>query len=46
MVYLDYAATTPVDKRVLESFDRTCLEYIANPNSLHSEGVKAKNLMS
>ncbi len=45
MVYLDYAATTPVDKRVLESFDRTCLEYIANPNSLHSEGVKAKKLM-
>lgn len=45
MVYLDYAATTPVDKRVLESFDRTCLEYIANPNSLHSEGVKARKLM-
>ena len=45
MVYLDYAATTPVDKRVLESFDRTCIEYIANPNSLHSEGVKAKKLM-
>lgn len=45
MVYLDYAATTPVDKRVLESFDRTCLEYVANPNSLHSEGVKAKKLM-
>ncbi len=45
MVYLDYSATTPVDKRVLESFDRTCLEYIANPNSLHSEGVKAKKLM-
>ncbi len=45
MIYLDYAATTPVDKRVLESFDRTCLEYIGNPNSLHSEGVKAKKLM-
>ena len=45
MVYLDYAATTPVDKRVLESFERTCIEYVANPNSLHSEGVKAKKLM-
>ena len=45
MVYLDYAATTPVDKRVLESFDRTCIEYIANPNSLHSEGVKSRKLM-
>ena len=45
MTYLDSAATTPVDKRVLESFDRTCLEYIGNPNSLHSEGVKSKKLM-
>ena len=45
MTYLDYSATTPVDKKVLESFDRTCLEYIANPNSLHCEGVKAKKLM-
>ena len=45
MVYLDYSATTPVDKRVLESFDRVSLEYIGNPNSLHKEGVKAKNLM-
>ncbi len=45
MVYLDYSATTPIDKRVLESFERTSLEYIGNPNSLHSEGVKAKKLM-
>ena len=45
MVYLDYSATTPTDKRVLESFDRTALEYIGNPNSLHSLGVKAKELM-
>ena len=45
MVYLDYSATTPVDKRVLESFDRTSLEYIGNPNSLHKEGVRSKELM-
>ena len=45
MVYLDYSATTPLDKRVLESFDRVSLEYIGNPNSLHNEGVKAKKLM-
>lgn len=45
MVYLDYSATTPTDKRVLESFDRTALEYIGNPNSLHSLGVKSKELM-
>ena len=45
MVYLDYASTTPVDKRVLESFEKTCVEYMGNPNSLHSEGVKSKKLM-
>ncbi len=45
MVYLDYSATTPIDKRVLESFDRVSLEYIGNANSLHKEGVKAKKLM-
>ena len=45
MVYLDYSATTPVDRRVLESFDRVCLEYIGNPNSLHLEGVKSRKLM-
>lgn len=45
MVYLDYSATTPVDRRVLESFERTSLEYIGNPNSIHLEGVKARKLM-
>ena len=45
MVYLDYSATTPVDRRVLESFERTSLEYMANPNSMHLEGVKARKLM-
>ena len=45
MVYLDYSATTPVDKRVLESFDRVSLDYIGNPNSLHKEGVKSHKLM-
>ena len=45
MVYLDYAATTPPDKRVIESFEKTSTEYFANANSLHDEGVKAKRLM-
>ena len=45
MVYLDYSATTPVDRRVLESFDSVSLEYIGNPNSLHKEGVRARKLM-
>lgn len=45
MVYLDYAATTPPDKRVIESFDKTSIDYFANANSLHDEGIKSKRLM-
>ena len=44
MVYLDYSATTPVDKRVLDTFNKVCLEYPGNSNSLHSLGVKSKEL--
>ncbi|MCM1370578.1 MAG: cysteine desulfurase [Clostridium sp.] len=46
MVYLDYSATTPVNKDVLETFNRVCLEYVGNPNSLHFLGVKSKKLIS
>ena len=46
MVYLDYSATTPVDKRVLESFEKTCTLYFANSNSLHDEGLKSKGLLN
>ena len=45
MIYLDYSANTPINKEVLESFDKVALNYIANPNSLHSLGVKAKELI-
>lgn len=44
MIYLDYSATTPVDKRVLDVFNKVCLDYIGNSNSLHSLGVKSKEL--
>ena len=46
MIYLDYSATTPVSYDVLESFNKACKEYIGNPNSLHSLGVKSKGLMN
>ena len=36
MIYLDYSATTPVDKEVVETFSKACLNYWANPNSLHN----------
>ncbi len=46
MIYLDYSATTPVDREVLKSFDRAALEFIGNPNSLHKLGVEANKLIS
>ncbi|MBR2248129.1 MAG: aminotransferase class V-fold PLP-dependent enzyme [Bacilli bacterium] len=42
MIYLDYAANTPVDKRVLKVFDDATIKYIANPNSSHDLGKLAK----
>lgn len=46
MVYLDYSATTPVNTDVLESFDKVCLNYIGNPNSLHKLGIEANNIIN
>ena len=45
MIYLDYSATTPVAKEVLESFDKVCLEYPGNPNSLHKLGTRNAKLI-
>lgn len=44
MVYLDYSATCPVDKDVMDSFVKSS-SYFGNPNSLHSLGVKSKKLI-
>lgn len=45
MIYLDYSATTPVNKDVLESFNKACLDFPGNSNSLHTLGVKANELI-
>lgn len=45
MVYLDFSATTPVREEVLNTYTRVCREFVGNPNSLHSLGVKAKELI-
>ena len=45
MVYLDYSATTPVDKEVLNTFNKACEGFIGNPNSLHKLGHDAKKLI-
>ena len=45
MIYLDYSATTPVNKDVLDSFTRVCLDYPGNPNSLHKLGTSNAKLI-
>lgn len=45
MVYLDYAANTPVDKEVLDKFYDTLLNNYGNPNSTHQMGIEAKKLI-
>lgn len=45
MIYLDYSATTPVNKEVLDSFNKACLDFPGNPNSIHSLGIKSNDLI-
>lgn len=45
MIYLDYSATTPVNKDVLESFNKASLEFVGNANSLHKLGSNIDNLI-
>ena len=42
MIYLDYAANTPVEKVVLRTFVDSTIKYTANPNSSHPLGKLAK----
>lgn len=41
-VYLDYAATTPMDRRVIEAMEPYFALWFGNASSLHSIGTKAK----
>lgn len=42
MIYLDYAAETPVNREVLQTFCSISEAYIANPNSTHRLGKDAR----
>ena len=43
MIYLDYAANTPIDKEILDVFYDTTLKYYANPNSTHKLGKEVND---
>jgi cysteine desulfurase len=44
-IYLDNAATTPVDKKVLIAMDKNWNQDFGNPSSIHSFGVEAKKFL-
>ncbi len=41
-IYLDNAASTPVDKKVLKAMKKYWYKVFANPSSIHKMGVEAK----
>lgn len=45
MIYLDYAANTPTDERVLKEFCEVNQEFFGNPNSQHCLGEQANRKM-
>lgn len=44
MIYFDNSATTIVDEKVLETYNKVCNNYPGNANSLHLLGIKSKEL--
>ncbi len=43
--YLDYAASTPIDKRVSKAMEKVAETAWANPSSLHIEGMAAREIL-
>ena len=44
-VYLDYAATTPIDPRVRDAMERVRVDAAYNPSSPHAEGRRSRALL-
>ena len=45
MIYLDFAATTPIHPEVLEIYTQVATNYYGNASSLHDEGSSAKQII-
>jgi len=45
LIYLDYAATTPIRKEALDAFVQASGTYFGNPSSLHDRGVEASDVL-
>ena len=45
MIYLDYSATTPINEKVLDTFNFVSKNFIGNSNSSHTLGKKSKDLI-
>ncbi|WP_110111473.1 IscS subfamily cysteine desulfurase [Bacillus sp. CGMCC 1.16541] len=45
MIYLDYAATTPMCKEALDVYQKVATLYYGNTNSLHDYGTEAAQLL-
>lgn len=46
MVYLDYAATTPMAAEVIQVYEEIATTYYGNANSLHTKGTNASNVLT
>ncbi|WP_404454688.1 IscS subfamily cysteine desulfurase [Virgibacillus necropolis] len=45
MIYLDYAATTPMSEDSLDIFNQVSRSFFGNPNSLHDAGTRSSQLL-
>lgn len=46
MIYLDYSATTPLNKEVCQTYTKLLNEKFANPDSIHRLGLETEHLMN
>ena len=46
MIYLDYAATTPMSNRAIDAYSQAASRFYGNSNSLHDEGSNASGALA